>query len=261
MLDANQAQPPVSIAPRYALIYNRDACRALEINYFQVQSFAGQASVPMGAGQYEMFNLAGLPFTDIDTAQVATTGQIKSLEFNLRRSHDEEGVIRWLAGFRWVEWNQTMTITDTFTDVAGLPGTDSIGVATGNNLYGGQLGADMMLWNAGRGIKFNGIAKGGVFYNHQAYQTTSVGGDRGISESYIATADAPAFVGEVGFNGSVALTKWLSWRAGYTCFWLAGVATPASQLGATDVGNETTGINCYSSVLLHGVTTGLEARW
>jgi hypothetical protein len=260
VLDANQAQPAVSVAPRYALIYHRDACRALEINYFQVQSFAGQATVYPGQNPYAMQNLLGLPFSDIDAAQVTTAGGIKSLEFNLRRS-ECDGAIRWLAGFRWVEWNQSMTVGDQFTDAGGLSGVEGAQINTGNNLYGGQVGADMMLWNAGNGIKFNGIAKGGVFYNHQAYQTTSVVSDRGFENTFTATADEPAFVGEVGFNGSIALTNWLSWRAGYTLFWLGGVATPANQLSVTNVGDETTGINSYSSVLLHGVTTGLEARW
>jgi hypothetical protein len=67
----------------------------------------------------------------------------------------------------------------------------------------------------------------------------------------------------VGANASVRLTDWLSWRAGYSVFWLGCVATPAEQLSATNLaGNTPTAlINTNGSVLLHGVTTGLEARW
>jgi hypothetical protein len=75
-----------------------------------------------------------------------------------------------------------------------------------------------------------------------------------------------SFFGEVGANATVELTNWLSWRVGYTLFWLSGVATPANQLSVVtlDPGTGTTvanGINTSGSVLLHGVTTGVEARW
>jgi len=61
----------------------------------------------------------------------------------------------------------------------------------------------------------------------------------------------------------VRLASWLSWRAGYTLFWLSGVATSANQLSTTDLATNvpTATINTNGSVLLHGVTTGLEARW
>lgn len=37
--------------------------------------------------------------------------------------------------------------------------------------------------------------------------------------------------------------------------------TPADQCGLTDIGTLTFSIDIKESVLLHGVTTGLEARW
>jgi len=59
----------------------------------------------------------------------------------------------------------------------------------------------------------------------------------------------------------VRLTDWLSWRAGYSLLWLSGVATSADQLSRTTFTPPTATINTHGSVLLHGVTTGLEARW
>jgi hypothetical protein len=259
VLNANQAQSPVSVAPRYAIMFHRDSCRAFEINYFQIQSFAGDASVGPGPNPYASNNVPGVPVNDVTEAGVATTASLKSWEFNLRRSNG--GIITWLAGFRWVEWNQQMAIADLNT--GGTTGVDTYYANTGNNLYGGQLGADMMLWNAGRKLKVNGIAKGGLFYNHQAYQTTSLGGDQtdNFYPSYTlsATKDAPSFFGEVALIGEYKLTNWLAWRAGYTLFWLGGIATPANQLGLSDFAAQTTSINTYSSALLPGVTPGLEA--
>jgi hypothetical protein len=260
VLNANQAIPPVSAAPRYALLYHRDSCDAFEINYFQIQSFAGSAAVAPGANPYASDNLPGAPFADILSAQVNTSASLKSWEFNVRRS--QGGILTWISGFRWVEWNQQMAITD--QNATGATGVDSYLFNTGNNLYGGQLGADLLLWNASRLIKVNGVAKGGVYYNHQAYQNTTLSGDQSVapdSNTLAASKDACAFVGEVGLTGECKLTNWLSWRAGYTLFWLGGIATPSSQLALSDFTAQTTSINTYSSAFLHGVTTGLEARW
>jgi hypothetical protein len=260
VLNANQAVPPVSAAPRYALLYHHDPCHALEINYFQIQSFAGTAAVGPGTNLYASDNLPGAPFADILSAQVNTSAGLKSWEFNLRRS--QGGIVTWIGGFRWVEWNQHLGIID--QNASGPTGIDSYLVNAGNNLYGGQLGADLLLWNASRAIKVNGLAKGGVYYNYQAYQNTTLGGDQSVapdSDTLAASKDTVAFLGEVGLVGEYKIAEWLSWRAGYTLFWLGGVATPASQLSLSDFTAQTTSVNTYSSAFLHGVTTGLEARW
>ena len=78
-----------------------------------------------------------------------------------------------------------------------------------------------------------------------------------------ARAQQTAFFGELGVNSSLRLTRWLSWRAGYSLFWISGVAIPASQLSLVNqpAPNDVATINTNGSVLLHGVTTGLEARW
>lgn len=259
--DANEAQTEVAVAPRYAILFHPNPCRAFEINYFQIQSFPGDAALPAATGPFEISNIAGIPpFEPISAATLTTSAQIKSFEGNMRFS--EGGPLRWLAGFRWVQWNQTMRIDARFTDSLGSPGQDSILVDTGNNLYGAQLGCDAMLWNRDEGFQVNGLAKAGVFGNADAFQRTSVTSTTpGVSGDVASVADQTAFFGEVGVNASMQLTNWLWWRAGYTVFWLSGVATPAEQLGLTDIGSLTTSIDTEGSVLLHGATTGLEARW
>ncbi|NBW95618.1 MAG: hypothetical protein EBR28_02530 [Planctomycetia bacterium] len=258
VLNANQAIPPVSAAPRYAILYHRDPCHAFEINYFQIQSFAGTAAVGAGTNTYRGVNLPGVVIGDITSAQVDTTAGLKSWEFNARRS--DGGILTWIGGFRWVEWNQQLNLVGANL---GVLGNDQYLVQTGNNLYGGQLGADLLLWNSFRKVKVNGVAKGGVYYNCHAYQNTTLSGGQGVfAANTLATSkDACSFMGEVGLIGEYKLAEWLSWRAGYTLFWLGGIATPSNQLALSDFTAQTTSINTYSSAFLHGVTTGLEARW
>lgn len=257
-LDVNQAQPPMSAGPRYGLFFNLDDCYAIEGNYFDVQSFSAQRATPLTAGGYTMNNLAGLNFTGIDTAQVSTSGQIQSAELNWRRR--QCGLpITWLAGFRWVQWNQRLQVTDEYSTPS--PGVDTVNVITGNDLYGGQAGMDLGLWNSGGRFTVNGIGKAGIFYN-TAYQRTDISTQPAVAPA-AAIAEQTAFFGEVGVNSSLRLTKWLSWRAGYSVFWLSGVAIPANQLSLVNqpAPNDVATINTNGSVLLHGVTTGLEARW
>jgi len=266
-LDVNQAQTPMSVGTRYGLIFNVDECRAIEGNYFQVGTFEGTAA-PLVAGPYTPNNLYGLDGAlaalgaQIDSGTVSTSGMIKSAELNGRRSTG--GPLTWLAGFRWVEWNSGMLLSQ---QVSGgfipAPAPATASTITGNDLYGGQIGADLSLWKTPQGpVSVNGIGKAGVFYNN-AFQR-SAGEVPGVgSVAADASTQSTAFFGEVGANANVRLARWLSWRAGYSLFWLNGVAVPASQIALTNLSTAppTAAIDAGGSVFLHGVTTGLEARW
>jgi hypothetical protein len=266
-LDANQLAPPLSAAPRYAVIYNRDQCRSIEVNYFSIWGFDAQRQVgpfldDVGNGALEMNELAGLNFNNIAAVRAESSAHIQSFEVNLRKVEWEW--IRWITGFRWVEWGQDMQLLDAVVEDGVVSGGDLLDVATLNNLYGWQWGADAMLWNNGGRVRVNGIGKAGVYYNHQALQRTSY--DNFIDPPTVVAADKDtvSFFGEAGVTASVAITNWLSWRAGYTLFWINGVATPANQLANTVVDPAQVpraSISPYGGAFLHGVNTGLEARW
>ena len=258
-VNANQLYAPVSVGPRIGLFVHIDNETTIEANYLTVYNFNSETLTAAGSNQYAMDNLAGMTFADVDTVMTSTSGSFKSVEINWRRWN--QGTVTWLNGFRWVEWNQTLGITDNYSG-SGTGGSDALSVATGNDLYGAQTGLDILLWNAGGRIKFNGIGKAGVYYNYKAYQRTALLGDRVVGD-FAAAADQTSFVGEIGVNGSVQITQWLSWRMGYNFFWLSGVAVPASQLSLVNqpAPDDIATINTNGSVLLHGVTTGLEARW
>lgn len=263
-LDANQLQSKAAIAPRYAITYNRDECRAIEVNYFQLYGFTSQQQLgpaldAAGNGPFTPDNLVNPPYDQIAGALVTSSAHIQSLEVNLRRT--DGGMIQWISGFRWLEWGQQLGIADVGASGGFIDGADIIGITTLNNLYGWQWGADMMLWNAGRWMRINGVAKAGVYYNHQAAQNTTYTDFFNPDVNVRDGEDTVSFVGETGLNASFALTNWLSWRAGYTFLWLGGVATPTGQLGLTDITTSTSAVNSNGSAYLHGVTTGLEARW
>ena len=261
-LNANEAQPPMSAGPRVGLFYNVNKTYSLEGNYFQLRPFAGQATT--GYGNFVEQNLAGntFPFdtdTVFDLASLYTRASIQSAEFNVRR-RECWCPITWLAGFRWVEWDQQLHVDELAASgtFSSLFRTDTV-----NNLYGGQIGAELGLWT-GAAFNVTGIGKAGLFLNDAA-QSSKYQDSLGSFEAVSASANRTAFFGEIGVNGSLQLTSWLAWRVGYSLFWLSGVAVPANQLAVTDLNlarlPPTASINTGGSVFLQGVTTGLEARW
>ena len=260
VLNANQVSPAMAAGPRFCLVRRLGETYSIEGNYFNVQSSNANGGLQSTG---ESFKLATVPtFDDIESATFTTAGQIQSAELNWRRWN--RGSFTWLAGFRWVEWNQQLATNYVYANEL-QSGTGYFRTNTGNDLYGGQIGLDVQLWNRGQGVRVSAVGKTGLFYNASAYQRSTAGftdstGNVSLG-SFNATADQTAFVNELGVNASLRLTKWLSWRAGYTLFWLSGVAMAPNQLPLTDFGSGVATINTEGSVLLHGVTTGLEARW
>jgi len=264
-LDINQTANEAAAGPRIGVILNLDNVYSVEGNYFNVRPFNGEQSTPHSDAAYGMNNIAGFGpppgLQNIDWAQVTTDAAIQSAELNWRRRTC--GPVTWLAGFRWVEWNQNMQLLDHYrTTAPGGPTVDNaerFNVATVNDLYGGQGGADVMLWNNGGPIRFNAVGKAGVFYN-TAGQT--FGGFSGTTlPTLSAAAQQTAFFGELGIFGTWQMTDWLAWRTGYNFFWLSGVAVPVDQLAKTDIGTGTATIDTNGSVFLNGVQFGLESRW
>jgi hypothetical protein len=264
-LDAGDLQTQTGAGVRIGLVRSIDERYAIEGNYFQARPFNAEQSIPADGGPYELTNTGDLLFNDIESARVTANSSISSAELNWRKQ-ECWSPITWLAGFRWVEWNSQANIDYDFTNPDPF-GSGSINTNVGNNLYGGQIGGDMRFWNAGGNWRVNGLGKAGVFYNSASFQRSTAGfvtseGDDYPLGTVAATADQVSFFGEVGLNSTYWITNWLAWRAGYSVFWLSGVAVAPEQFPLNNFGGtEPTTINTNGSVLLHGVTTGIEARW
>ena len=165
----------------------------------------------------------------------------------------------YIAGFRWVEWDEALNMHNTTSF-----GSETIDVDAANNLYGGQVGYDLILWNRKKRVRVNTVGKAGVFYNQVSQRTDVMSpGTPPVVATVTSDAERTSFFGEIGGTVNFRLTKWLDWRLGYSLFWLSGVATPAQQLSLVDIEAipPTTAISSNGSVLLHGATTGVEARW
>lgn len=264
VLNANEIYSDMAVGPRAALMLHLDNEYAFEGNYFYVGSISGSSAfVAPAATGYAFDNLAGWNLGDITNGVAVLNGEIQSVELNVRHRHCGSPVT-WLAGFRWVEWNDELTINDNFAETVEpfAVGTDNVRSLATNDLYGGQLGLDALLLTFADVMRINAVAKAGVYGNFDAQNTVSVGGDRIGPDTITRSRDQVSFFGEIGVNGAVRISQHVFWRAGYNFFWLAGVATAPQQLGAVDLAGTSQGrVDAGGSVFLQGVNTGIEVLW
>lgn len=262
-LDAGGINPGMAAGPRYRIDWSPAGAGAIEFNYFNVQSFSGSRSVASPSAGLEQANIIGFLYPDVTSASAASSSGIKSFEVNRRRRLGGwEG--DFLYGFRWVEWNDGLRITDT-TVTGATTGSDLFTVNTTDSLYGGQAGLDLVLLGS-RGDRawVEGLGKAGIFYNRAVQHAfvDSVSTDQ-IVRSTAAAADLTSFFGELGFTGCVRLSEnWVA-RTGFTMFWLGNVTAAADQLSANNLFADeiVSGIDTGASVFLYGINVGLEAAW
>ena len=254
-LDAGDVLTAAAAGPRIGVLRSLGCGRAIEGNYFNVGGIQGSTSTDGLGRPYTPVDLADIAFADIEEAEYTTRGQIKSAELNYRWCQGSRVI--WLAGVRWVEWNEIAAVE--MQEASGENRGNNIQANVGNDLYGGQFGCRLKFWDVGK-WQVGGIGKAGVFGN-TAYQRTSAlvdgepFGPIGADESNVA------FFGEVGVNSTLWLNRWLAWRVGYNFFWLQGVATAAQQFPLGNFGEDTASINANGAVFLQGFSTGLETRW
>lgn len=160
---------------------------------------------------------------DWSDANAGYRSNLHSTEVNLRRQWTDSLTV--LGGFRWVEM-----------------GDDLNGVGdTNNHMYGGQLGAEWLVWDRGGPFTLTTGVKAGIFYNRADF--VSVAGQ--------TRTDHTAFVGEWDIISRYQLTDRWTLRAGYQLLWLEGVATMDNQ----QVGNP---VNTSGSPFYHGALIGAE---
>jgi hypothetical protein len=271
VLNANTMDSPAAGGARFSVFrFNNCNGTGWETTYFRLANWRSERPL---AAQSQRYALAppgiygNSNLQNFDTGNANLGSRIQSFECNRHWCHGDH--VRFLAGFRWLEWQENFSLSDTFNGqqvIDDFYATDCI-----NSLYGGQIGLDAILltlpW-----MRFDSVVKAGAYYNNAVqsslFQSNATGA---LVSQGITINQSPlncAFVGEVGLTGVVPVTSWLDVRVGYMGLWLSGLAQPTQQLsgqvltrpaGGTD---PTAGsINANGGVLVQAVTLGLEGRW
>jgi len=260
-LNANGMDSTPAAGPRFSIFrVNKCTGHALEATYLRAANFRSLRPLEELDTPYVLAapGIYGNSDLTIDSGTANLGSRIQSFELNRHHCHGRH--IRFLAGFRWIEWQEQFTLQG-----ASLGGIDDFYQTNCiNDLYGGQIGIDANIWGT-PWFRLDGVVKAGAYYNNavQSSMYTTTGADP-ASKTVGLSPLSGAFAGEVGLTGVMPITNCLDIRFGYFGLWLSGIAQPTQQLTGQQLtpGQPEDGtINANGGVLLQGVSLGLEGRW
>ena len=268
VLNANQMDSTPAAGPRVSL-FRTNTCTgdAWEATWLRAANFRSQRPLPLTNQQYVLASpgiYGNTNFQPFDTGFANLGSRVQSFELNHHRCHGKN--LRWLAGFRWVEWQEQFTLQDTATGFTPVI-TDLYQTGCINSMYGGQIGANVFLLSL-PWLRVDSVVKAGAYYNNatqSSLYTTTDPAFPGTATVTVGRSPAScAFVGEVGMTGVLPINSCLDFRFGYFGLWLSGIAQPTQQLSGQQLtpGVVNTGtLNTNGGVLVQGLTLGLEGRW
>ncbi len=204
----------------------------LQVRYFGIDNWSDRAAS-------ELF----------DEDEIVYSSDLHSTEINLRSRRNDW--LTFLAGFRWVEnyedfdWNVT------------APNAGYARRWTRNQMYGGQVGADMLVWDRGGPFSVNTELKAGIYSNLATGELTDASGafDGVDPDAFFPQRTRPtAFLGEFGVNARYEITDNFAVRGGYQLLWLEGLAIAERQPPANS-------LDTRGGLFYHGATVGGEFRW
>jgi len=264
LLNANGMDSTAAAGPRFSVFrVNNCTGHAIEATYLRAANFRSirplsAVSEPYVLAPPGIFGNELLPF---DTGNANLGSRLQSFELNRHHCHGK--FLRFLAGFRWIEWQEQFSLQG--ASAGGI--TDLYQTTAFNDLYGGQIGVDANLL-ALSWIRFDGLVKAGAYYNNAGQSSQFVTTDpANPGSAAVRVGESPlsgAFAGELGFTGVMPLTSCIDFRFGYFGLWLSGIAQPTQQLSGQQLtpGQPAEGtINANGGVVLQGVSLGLEGRW
>lgn len=271
-LNANEMDSPLAAGPRFSLFrFNSCNGTGIEATYLRAANWRSQRFLPLQSGP-SVLSAPGIYSNDslaIESGSANLGAALQGFELNRHWCKGEH--LRFLAGFRWVEWRESFSLTGTSSAANPVVQQNFFQTDCFNSLYGGQIGLDAWLFTL-PWMRVDSVIKAGAYYNNAVqnslYQSNATGS---LLSQSVAVGESPlncAFVGELGMTGVVPLSSWLDLRVGYFGMWLSGIAQPTQQLsgqvltapaGGTDPAVGT--INANGSTLVQGVSLGLEGRW
>ena len=266
-LNANDLNSDVLVAPRLSLLRTDCDGHTFEATYLYAGNFYAEQTLPYVSGGYAK----SLPGIHFNSANAELLGQLQSLEFNTRHCVWTD-TCQFLMGARWLQWNETLQMSDSFSSPPNpgevpVTGNDLYDTQCFNNLWGGQIGLDTLLLGRPGTARVEGLVKAGAYYNAAGQNSTKklfLNGKPYADQN--AGADGPAacsFVGEVGLTAVLPICCNWDFRCGYFGLWLTNLAQPTRQYSGQNVDKFASvgTLDTAGSAILQGLSLGLEGRW
>jgi len=162
-----------------------------------------------------------------------------------------------LVGARWLRLGESFGFAGQYGDA---PSTEFEGIyRTQNDLFGGQLGAEALLFAPTERLSLSATGKAGAYLNDVQMTVDYTAEGNELSQSN--QDESLAFVGEILLTASCKITPSVTVRGGYQLNWIEGAALAANQ-PSTYVAMPSNGkVNDDGSLFLHGGFAGLEVAW
>jgi hypothetical protein len=246
----------------------------VEFDYWGIyDGNASAVAVKPDPGAFLTFpnNLSGNAFVDMNRAAVNYSSSVQTVAVNFLPCCcgccDQCGCgpvscrsFGWFAGFRYLSLYERLNIS-TQRIVGGSVEQGSYNIHTNNNLFGPQLGARFRRTWGRLGYDTTGFA--GIFGN-SAQQSQSVTDfpNFALRPNVSSSKGETAFVGGANVSALYRLTNVWGLRTGYNVIWIEGLALAPDQLDF-NLASASGGSQLHNGggLFLHGVNTGLEARW
>jgi hypothetical protein len=230
-----------------------EAFDAIDFRYFGVQDW--QANTSIETGRFWRFPSSPGIFANSAQIDASYTSQLHSAELNLQRDSSWNR-LTWLAGVRWIGLDERLNMLASFAQ--GTPSNYTY--STQNNLYGGQIGAALKLWENGGPLHVNCVSKAGLYGNSAAnrYENTDLLG--GYLPYSSDRKDQAAFVGDLGVTAAYQWTEHVSLQGGYQLLWVQGATIAGDQPEAVSL-TTNNGIASNGRVFYHGATASVNFAW
>ena len=268
VLNADQLESDVLAAPRLSLFHINQCGYGIEATYIYAGNFYSERGPFANTTQNNIFKNPPVGGTPYNTSQAKLLGQFQSFELN-GRTPMGVGNVQFISGFRWLQWKEWTEVTGTGVTAGGATFTDTFTTECFNDLYGGQIGFDALLYRSPGGLRLESVIKAGGYYNAavQGSTVTVTAPQNTESVRVSGTPAGGAFMGELSLTGVIPIHNRWDFRFGYTGFWLESLAQPINQFsgqtldknaGQTPIkGSLTT----TGRLVLQGLSLGLEGRW
>ncbi len=210
----------------------------LQLRYFGVDSWSDQPTSTNGGPAFHSYD-----------------SSLHSTEINLRSQRTDWLTV--LAGFRWVELQDNRF----FDQNSNNPNANEIDIVNQNQIYGGQLGTDILLWDRGGPLTINTELKAGIYSNRsKSYRErlVSPGGAIPPVGTWEDKSNQTAFIGDLGVTAKYRLTDRLAIRGGYQMLWIEGLSLADAYGNRFD---DQTRLDTSGGLFYHGATVGFEISW
>lgn len=298
LFNSNQFNQGYQVGPKMTLEYHDRSGYDFELSYFNVLNL-NASNITGPNGNWLTMYAPGASPSFWQTQDYpnqgfiwSTTTNLYSAEANAKTTVAQNFTL--LAGFRWIQLNDTLTggVTPadqsapnwkklggcdapsyrfpTFVDLQNCSYSELYGPAlnfsnfwitsTTNNLFGLQLGAEGDVLTIGK-LSLGGLLKAGL-YNNRATQSDWVSMAKQFYYAS-ATRNRAAYVGEGAVQIKYHLTREFAIKLGYELLWLNQIALAPGQISQTYSASSPTSlsatdVNTSSSILFQGGILGIE---